>query len=155
MQRIVTISLALLLVLALTSPANADEALLRLLQDKDDADKRFAKAEIVFTATLTEVIEGGIAKSDPPVRMYTLQFAGMNVTRGKVPALTKAHYSIHALHAPEFPVGETCTFGACLVGDELLVDLLSPAPRIPTVDRETRIKELEQLIRDRAKPMPR
>jgi len=160
MKRIVKLGAVLLLAIpTLTSSTRADEELIRRLKNemaaRIDPDNQLAKAEIVFTATLAGAIEVGIAKKYPPIRMYTLQFTGMKVTRGKVPVKTKAHYSIQALHAPEFPVGETCTFAARLVGDELLIDYLSPGPRIQTVDRETRMKELEQLIRDQAKPKPR
>lgn len=92
------------------------------------------KAEIVFTATLTEVSEGPTALSLPPIRSYLLEFTGVNAARGTVPAKARGWYSVRSKNPPVFKVGQVCTVIARMAGGELRIDHLSPGPIMPAYE---------------------
>src|SRR5688572_11790499 len=71
--------------------------------------EKFAKTEIVFTATLASVQEGPTALSEPPIRSFLLEFTGAQATRGNVPAKVKGWYHVKSRNPPIFKEGQGCT----------------------------------------------
>jgi len=155
MKRIFTIVALSLLVMPaaqdLTLQGRADEVTVLLAKKKtateNEIEQQLARAEIVFTATLTEAIEGGIAKSLPPVRLYSLELTGVKAIRGQVPEKVRGKYSVRSMHPPEFSAGPY-TVGAHFNGNDLYIDVLNPPPFLPNCKDETTRTRLEQLIRE-------
>jgi len=81
---------------------------------KADDSSPWSGAEYVFVAKLTDVIQGPVAQSFPPIYDHTLKLTIEKSLRGglAVGTPTTAHNSAHQQAEPTFPMGKSCLVAA-------------------------------------------
>ncbi len=83
------------------------------------------QAPLVFVATLSEVVEGPVGLSSPPVRSYRLGFEKADKPlRGTLPESLQFSYSIRAEIPPAFTVGQRYLVAARLGQGQQAIEIL-------------------------------
>jgi hypothetical protein len=78
-----------------------------------EALQRWSNAEVVFLARLTNVQQGPVARSIPPIYTHGLEFKVKKVLRGalKKGEELKVSHSARQENPPQFPLGKDCVVG--------------------------------------------